>query len=128
MRPGTHIIVAAAAQLYAPLIALFAFALLAGWQAGTGVGFLAGLAFAMGLALYALVNGAIAARRTFPAWLCRLTLVAGVGAAIAGAGAPGLPFASRLVEAGAFASTLGACALIIAALFGRAPTLRDAEW
>jgi hypothetical protein len=33
-----------------------------------------------------------------------------------------------MMEAGLAAATAAACALIVAVLFGRAPTLRDAEW
>jgi len=127
MKPGAHAVLAAAARAYAPLIALFAFALLATRPAGTGIGFLAGLAFALVIVLHALVFGAGAARRAFPPWACRLALASGLGLALLGAGAARLAFAPQLIEAGAFAATAAAAALITAALFRRAPTLRDGE-
>ncbi len=120
--------IAATARLYAPLIVLFALSLLAGWPAGSGVGFFAGLVFGLALALHALVFGAGAAQRAFPPWSCRVFMTFGLIAACAGAGLPGLGFASRLVEAGLFTLTIGGLALMIVALFGRAPTLRDGEW
>ena len=127
MKLGTHVIVAAAARFFAPLMALFALALLAGAPPGGGVGFVAGLAFGLVLLLHALTFGAAAARDAYPTPLARLTLASGVVAACVGAGAPGFAYAGQVIEAGAFAATIAACALLLQVLFGRAPTLRDGE-
>lgn len=128
MKVASHIVLASAARLCAPLIALFALTLLVARAPGTGVGFTAGLAVALVLVLHALVFGAAAARAAFPAWVGRVVLVAGLVASIVAAGAPRWAFAPQVMEAGLFAATTAAGALIIAVLFGRAPTLRDAEW
>ena len=48
-------------------------------------------------------------------------------ASLAGAGLPGLLYAAQVTEAGLFLTTFGGAALVIAVLFGRAPTLRDEE-
>lgn len=127
MRSGAHVI-AAAARTYGPLISLFALSLLALWPAPSGVGFVAGLMFALGLSLHALVFGAAAAQRAFPALVWRALVALGLIAACVGAGVPGWTFAARLVEGGLFVLTAGASALLINVLFGRAPTLRDGEW
>ena len=127
MRTGSHVIVAAAARFFTPLMALFAAVLLVGGAPGDSVGFVAGLAFALVLVLHALTFGAGAACAAFPAPLARLLLALGVGGACAGAGLPGLVFAREAIELGAFAATIAASALILHVLFGRAPTLRDTE-
>ena len=93
MRPGAGIILVSAARLYTPLMALFALTLLAGYAPGKGVGFTAGLAFALIFVLHALVFGADALRSAFPPTSLRLVLAAGVIATMVGAGAPGLRFA-----------------------------------
>lgn len=128
MRPAAQIVLVEAARLHGPLLALFAFSLLALRAPGDGVGFVAGLAFALTLALHALVFGAAAARAAFPPTAMRLLLAAGVVIAMAGAALPGFRFAPLLVEGGLFAVTSAAANLIVAVVFGRAPTLRDAEW
>lgn len=128
MKPGAQIILSHAARLYAPVMALFALTLLAGYAPGAGIGLIAGLAFALAFALHALVFGAQASRTAFPPAAARIVLALGLVAAAAGAGVPGWTFAPRLVEAGVFAVTAAAAALIIQVLFGRAPMLRDAEW
>jgi multisubunit Na+/H+ antiporter MnhB subunit len=128
MKRSTHVVLAAAARLYAPLIVLFAFALMAMRAPGGGVGFLGGLAFGLAFLLHALVFGAAAARAAFPPFAARLLLAAGVGAAMLGAGAPGLPYAPQLIEGGLFTATAAAAALIASVLFGRLPTLSDTEW
>ncbi len=127
MKLGTHAIVAAAARFFTPLMALFALALFSGASSGGGVGFVAGLAFGLVLMLHALTFGAAAARAAYPTPLARLTLALGVVAACVGAGVPGFAYAGQAIEAGAFAATIGACALLLQVLFGRAPTLRDGE-
>jgi multisubunit Na+/H+ antiporter MnhB subunit len=125
MREGAHTVLAAAARFYTPLIVLFALLLLAMRPAGAGVGFLAGLAFLLALTTHALVFGADASRAAAPPFLMRVLAAIGLAAAAIGATAPGLMFAREIVEAGLFVLTGAGGALIIAALFGRAPTMRD---
>jgi hypothetical protein len=127
MRIGTHVIVAAAARFFTPLMALFAAVLLLSGAPGDGVGVVAGVAFGLVLLLHALTFGAGAARAAFPAPLARLILALGVGGVCAGAGLPGFVFARETIEAGAFAASVASGALIVHVLFGRVPTLRDAE-
>lgn len=127
MKAGAHVVIAAAARLYAPIILLFALTLFSARAPGEGVGFLAGLAFALAFALHALVFGADAARAALPPRLLRVILALGAGVALAAAGAPALSFAPQAIEAGTFAAVAAACALIVIVLFGRAPTLRDAD-
>lgn len=128
MKVGSQVIVAAAARLFTPLLALFAFVVLATAAPGAGVGFVAGLAFGLALMLHALTFGAAAARAAFPPFSARLALAFGIVAACAGAGLPGLAWAPQLIEAGAFVALVGAAASMLQVLFGRVPTLRDAEW
>lgn len=124
---GAHFVVRAAARLYTPLVLLFALSLFVARPAGGGVGFIAGLAFALALVLHALVFGAAAARQAIPSVIARAMFALGLIAVIAAVGAPGLPFASRIVEAGLFLITAGGAALVIVALAARAPTLRHEE-
>lgn len=119
--------IAAAARFFTPLMALFALALLATRAPGNGVGFVAGLAFGMVLILHALTFGADAARTAFPTPVARLVLPLGVIAICAGAGLPGFAYAGQVIEAGGFAATAAAGAIVVQTLFGRATTLRDAE-
>jgi hypothetical protein len=128
VKPGAHIVLISAARLYAPLLLLFALTLLSARAPGVGVGALAGLVFALALVLHALVFGAWALRAAFPPLVMRAVLAAGVIAALAGAGAPGWRFAPQMVEAGLALSACTAAGLIVLVLFGRAPTLRDADW
>jgi multisubunit Na+/H+ antiporter MnhB subunit len=128
MRAGEHLALRIAAKLYAPLALLFALALMALRDPGGGVGFIAALAFSFALVLHVLVFGAAAARAALPPLAARLLLALGVIAALAGAGLPHWPYAAQLIEAGVFLATFGAIALALAALIGRAPTLRDEEW
>ncbi len=125
---GAHIILLSAARAYTPIIAVFAFAVLALTPAGAGAGFLAGLAFALALTLHALVFGADAARQVSPPAATRLVLSAGLVLCVACAGAPGFAWSAQVMEAGLFAVTCGASALFLSALFGRAPSLRDEDW
>ena len=124
---GSHVIVAAAARFFTPLMALFAAVLLVSGAPGDGVGFVAGLAFGLLLLLHALTFGAGAARMAFPTPMARLILALGIGAVCVGAGLPGFVFARETIEAGAFAATVASGAIVLQVLFGRAPTLRDAE-
>lgn len=128
MKPGAHISLGAAARFYTPLIALFALSLLATRAPGAGVGFVAGLTTALALVVHVLVFGAGAARRAFPPTLARVVLVLGLVAAAIGAGLPGLRFAPQALEAGLFATTIAAAALVLAVLVGRVPALRDEEY
>lgn len=128
MKGGTQVIVAAAARFFTPLMALFAFALLIVRAPVDGLGFVAGLAFGLLQLLHALALGADAVKAAFPSLLARPVLALGAVAVCAGAGLPGFVFAAQLIEAGAFALTVAGAALIVQTLFGRAPTLRDAEW
>lgn len=124
---GAQVVVAAAARFFTPLMALFALALLATRAPGDGVGVVAGLGLGLLLVLHALTFGADAARAALPTWLARLMLASGVIVLCVGAGLPGFAYAAQLIEAGAFAITIGGAAIAIQTLFGRAPTLRDTE-
>ena len=128
MRPGSQFVLRAAARLHTPLIALFALSLFVARPAGTGVGFIAGLAFAMVLVLHVLVFGAAAARKAVPGPIARLALGLGLLATLVSAGAPALPYAAQILEGGLFLLTIGAAALILAVLVGRAPTMREEDW
>jgi multisubunit Na+/H+ antiporter MnhB subunit len=128
MMRAAQIVLVNAARTYTPLLALFAFALLATSAPGAGIGFSAGVAFALALTLHALVFGAHAARAAAPPILSRVLLSLGVAACVCAAGAPALRWAAQAMEAGLFAATAGAGALIISAAFGRAPSLRDEDW
>jgi len=128
MMRSSQIVLLSAARFYTPLIALFACALLAIYTPGAGVGFAAGLAFALALTLHMIAFGAQAARAAAPPVIARLVLSLGLIASIASAAAPGWAWAAQAMEAGLFATTAGACALILAALTGRAPSLRDEDW
>lgn len=126
MKPGAHVVLGAAARTYGPLIALFALTLLVARAPGAGVGFIAGLAFGLAFVMHALVFGAAASRAAMPALALRALLAGGLIASLVGAGTTP-PFAPQLIEGGLFATTAAAAALIVLVLFGRAPTLRDAE-
>jgi multisubunit Na+/H+ antiporter MnhB subunit len=128
LKPGAHIVAAAASRFGAPLITLFACLILAGGGAGSGVGFVAGLALGLVLVLHALVFGADAARAALAPALARLLLGLGVIAAVASAGLPGLRYAAQIMEAGVFIATAAGIALTIQVVFGRVPTLRDDAW
>lgn len=125
---GAQVVIAAAARFFTPLMALFALALLVMRAPGDGIGFVAGLAFGMLQVLHALTFGADAARAAFPPPIARLALALGLAAACAGAGLPGFVYAAQSIEAGVFVLTVAGVSLIVQTLFGRAPTLRDAEW
>lgn len=125
MRPGAHIVVAAAARFYAPLLVLFAALILSRGVAGAGVGFTAGLAFGLLLMMHALVFGVDAARAALAPWLARLLLALGATAAAITGGLHGLVYAAQILETGLFVATAAASAIVIQVLFGRAPTLRD---
>jgi multicomponent Na+:H+ antiporter subunit B len=127
MKVGGHIVLAAAARFYTPLIVLFSALVLFGAAPGSGVGFVAGLAFGLALVLHALVFGAPAARAALPAPVARLMLALGVATAIAVAGLQGFAYAPQFGEAGLFVATAAASAIVVQVVFGRAPTLRDED-
>jgi multisubunit Na+/H+ antiporter MnhB subunit len=128
MKRPAQIVLLTAARFYMPIVTLFACALLALRPAGSGVGLAAGLAAALMLALHMLVFGAEAARAAAPPFLSRCVLVLGLSASAIGAGLPRWAFAAHMVEGGVFAATAAGIALIIAAIAGRAPSLRDEDW
>lgn len=127
MRIGAQAVATASARFYAPLIMLFAATMLLHEPPGMGVGFVAGLAFSLALVLHMLVLGAEAARNAFPPWLARAALAIGLVISVIAVGVPGLAWAPRLVEAGAFTTTAAASALIVTALTGRAPAMRGGD-
>lgn len=120
-----HPLAIAAARLYAPLLVLFGFVLLSTWPAGAGSGLFAGLAFGLAVALHALVFGSVASQRAFPPVLMRAALVFGVCAAAFGVGFSRSAYAALVAEGGVFAITGAGVALVVATLFGRAPTMRE---
>lgn len=124
---GSRVVIAATTQLYAPLLVLFGFSLLADRTPG-GIGFVAGLVFGLALALVALTFGAGVARKVLPPIIARAALGVGVLAAIVGVSLPQLSLAAQVAEAGLFVTTASAASLCLLALFDRAPTLSDAEW
>ncbi len=128
MMRSAQIVLLGVARFYIPLIALFACALLVLYTPGAGVGFAAGLAFALALALHMIAFGAAAARMAAPPVIARVLISLGLSAAFAAAAAPGFVFAAQAMEGGLFAVTAGASALILSALTGRAPSLSDEDW
>lgn len=127
MKPGAHISARVAARFYTPLIVLLALAVLVARGPGEGVGFVAGLAALLAVTAHALVLGGNAARVALPPSLARALLAFGLIAVVAGAGAPRLLVAPQILEAGLFLSTFAGASLVLAVLFGRAPTLREEE-
>ena len=124
---NAHAVVAASARAVIPLAALFAFALLAESAPGDGVGFRAGLAFALVIAIHMLAFGARAAREALPLGVARVLLALGVLGVAGGEAARGYDLAARIVEGGLFLTTAAASALVLGVIVGRAPTLRDEE-
>lgn len=127
MKTDAHVVLAASARLMIPVAALFALTVLAVGEPGAGVGMRAGLAFALALALHALVFGVSASRRGFAPAAARTMLALGALLVFAAAGAPGWSEATRLMELGLFGVVVSSVSLILTALMGRAPTLRDGE-
>lgn len=127
MRPNAHVIVAASARTTIPLSALFAFALLASGAPGDGVGFRAGLAFALVIAIHLLVFGARASREALPLAWARIILVLGVLAVAGAEAARSYTFAPQVAEGGLFLVAAAAAVLVLGVVVGRAPTLRDVE-
>ena len=128
MKPVSHHVPVAAARLYLPLMALFGLSLFATRTAGSGVGLLAGIIFALALALHALVFGALAARKAFPPIAARCGLAGGLLAGLTSATAPSLAVAARLAELGLFLAMASGAVLTLTVLMGRAPTLHDEDW
>jgi Domain related to MnhB subunit of Na+/H+ antiporter len=127
VKPGGHIVLAAATRFYAPLIVLAALLLLVLRLPGEGVGFVAGMILGVALAVHLLVFGAAAARAALPPYLARVMLACGLALVVVSAALPRLAFAPQLGEAGVFITTASGIALILAVLVGRAPTLRDED-
>lgn len=128
MKFGPQLSVRAAARSYTPLIAFFAIVLLSAHPAGSGIGLIAGFAFALLIALHVLTYGVSAARAAAPPWLMRPLAAMGLLAALFGVGAPMFPYAARLAEAGLFITTAAGSSLALCVLIGRAPTLLDDTW
>jgi hypothetical protein len=114
VKPGGHIVLAAATRFYAPIIVLAALLLLVLRLPGEGVGFVSGMILGLALAVHVLVFGAAAARAAFPPYLARVLLAGGLVLVVVSA-------------AGVFVATASGIALILAVLVGRAPTLRDED-
>jgi multisubunit Na+/H+ antiporter MnhB subunit len=117
-----------AARWLTPLGALFAFTLLANWPAGSGVGFVAGLAIALPVILNALIFGVRSILVTTPPFALRAALALGVVLGFVGGGLPNLGWSAQVVELGAFVATASSVSLVSLALMGRAGALRDATW
>ena len=128
MSRGENVILVVASRWMTPLAAAFAFMQLANWPAGAGVGFVAGLAMVMPIALNALLFGVQAIVAAIPALILRAALALGLIAAFVGVGLPHASWSAQLVEAGAFAATASASTLVLLALMGRAGALREATW
>lgn len=123
MRIDEHGVLSAASRFYAPLTMLFGVTLVLIAPPGSGVGFIAGLAFSLVLVLQVIVRGAAVARKTLPPWAARLALGAGLVLAIAGAGAPRLALSGQMIEAGAFLSCIAMTGLVALSLAGRVPAM-----
>ncbi len=124
MKGGVDAIVLASARFMIPAIALFALALLVRGAAGGGVGALAGLAFALLIAVHALVYGARAARTALPPAAARLLFAAGIVCVFT---ADLTARSAQVAEAGLFLICATGAALVLSVLIARAPTLRDGE-
>ncbi len=90
-------------KLLLPFILLFAFYVQFHGDYGPGGGFQAGVIFAAGLILYALIFGVEMARRVAPAWLTRLMLAGGL-MLYAGVGFAGLVFGGNYLDYGVLAA------------------------
>lgn len=121
-------VVLQAVRSYTPLMTLFVGALLATRAPGEGAGLAAGLAAALVAAVHMLTFGAAAARAAAPAWALRTLVSLGLVLALSAVLAPQLMFAAQIGEAGLFLSSGAGANLLLAALAGRAPTLRDEPW
>ena len=128
MKRDDHGVLVLASRWVTPFAALFSGALLANWPAGGGIGFVAGLAFALPVSLNALIFGVPAARAAAPPIVLRLLLAAGVAAAFVSVGLPGMRASAQVSEAGAFLVTGAGLSLALLAVMGRAASLRDASW
>ncbi len=90
------------AKLLIPFILLFALYVQFHGDYGPGGGFQAGVIFAAGLILYALIFGVEMARRVAPAWLTRLMLAGGL-MLYAGVGVAGLVLGGNYLDYGVLA-------------------------
>ncbi len=73
-----HAVLRVVTKLLMPFILLFALYVQFHGELGPGGGFQAGVIFAVGFVLYALIFGVKSARRVAPAWVLRTALGAGV--------------------------------------------------
>lgn len=128
MNGSENAVLVVAARWLTPLGALFAFTLLANWPAGAGVGFVAGLALALPIAMNALIFGVRSVLKSVPPFALRAALTLAVMLAFAGVGIPTFPWSALLVELGAFVATASGVSLVSLAIMGRAGALRDATW
>ena len=91
------------AKLLIPFILLFALYVQFHGDYGPGGGFQAGVIFAAGLILYALIFGVEMARRVAPAWLTRFMLAGGL-MLYAGVGVAGLVLGGNYLDYGVLAA------------------------
>lgn len=126
MKGAGHVL-AATARLYGPLAVLLALVLLSMAPAGRGVGLTAGLLAGLALVLHALVFGVAASKAALPPTLARVLIGLGLVAAVSGPGLPRFAYAPQLLEGGLAVLTASGAALLVQVLFGRVPTLREAE-
>lgn len=117
MKDGVHAIALASARFMIPAMALFALALLVRGAPGGGVGALAGLAFALLIAVHALVYGERAARTALPPTVARLLFAAGIAGVFA---ADLTPRAAQVAEAGLFLICATGASLVLSVLIARA--------
>lgn len=124
MKSGLQALATISARFMIPVTALFAFMLLARGVSGGGVGALAGLSFALLIAVHALIFGARASQAALPPAAAKLLLALGVVGVFASDWAP---HAAQVAEAGLFLICANGAALVLNVLIGRAPTLRGVE-
>ncbi len=92
-----HAVLRVVTKLLMPFILLFALYVQFHGELGPGGGFQAGVIFAVGFVLYALIFGVKSARRVAPAWVLRTALGAGV-LLYAGVGVIGLLLGSTFLD------------------------------
>ena len=100
---STHVVLRVVAKLLVPFILLFALYVQFHGESGPGGGFQAGVIFAAGFFLYALVFGPANARRVAPEWLTSSLMALGV-LLFAGTGFASLLYGANYLEYGVFAA------------------------
>ena len=128
MNGGENAVLVVAARWLTPLAALFSFTLLANWPAGAGVGFVAGIAMALPIAMNALIFGVRSVLTSAPPFALRAALTLAVVLAFVGVGLPSFRWSAQCVELGAFVATASGVSLVSLAIMGRAGSLRDSTW